>query len=98
MNVLRPTLRIVNWNARMLFFGYSSEGFFQRQIARKRENIRPRNHGFTDGNVLQFQCAMNHFFLERRYLAELPAGGDDQLQLIGRVYRPLADLSRTEQP
>ena len=41
--------------------------------------------------VLQFERVVDHFFLERRDLSELAAGGDDQLEFIGRMNRALAD-------
>ena len=39
---------------------------------------------------------MDHFFLEGRDLSELPAGGHDELEFVGRVHRTLSDPARTQ--
>ena len=40
---------------------------------------------------------MDHFLLKLGNLAKLPAGGDNQLELVGRVDRSTAHFARSEQ-
>ncbi len=55
------------------------------RFRRQGKNIRPSHHDFADGDVVEFDGRVNHFFLRLGNLAELAAGGDDELEFIRRV-------------
>jgi len=43
----------------------------------REKNIRTGDHDFADGNAVEFDGIVDHFFLRQGNLAELAAGGDD---------------------
>ena len=51
----------------------------------QRKNIGPRDHDFADGDAVEFDGVVDHFFLRLGNLAELAAGGDDELEFVGRM-------------
>ena len=95
-NVLRPALRIVNRNSRVLLVDDTLQRFLERQIAGHGKDIRPGNHDLAHGNVLQIEGAQDQLSFRRAQYPQSAAGGDDQLQLFRRVHAGLADLSHAE--
>ena len=69
----------------MLAFDYAVEGFVEREIGGQGKNIRTGHHDFADGDAVEFDGVVDHFLLRLGNLAELAAGGDDELEFVGRV-------------
>ena len=93
-----PLLGSIYRNSGVLFLDDASQSIVEREIAGQRKNVGTWHHDFADGDVFQFQGVMDHFFLEGRDLAELSAGGHDQLEFVRRVDWTLANFRRTEYP
>src|SRR6202043_1617823 len=84
-NVFGTALRIIDRDARVLPLDNASQSLVEQQVGGQRKNIRARDHNLADGDAVEFDGAVDHFFLELGNLAELPAGGHDELQFIWGV-------------
>ena len=82
-DVLRPTLRIVNRDTRMLSFDHADQGVIEREIGGQRENVRPRHHNRAHAHAVEFDGVVDHLFLKFGNLAELATGGNDELEFVG---------------
>ena len=80
-----PRCGIVDRDAGVLAFDHAGQGFVELQVGGQGKNVGPRDHDFADGDVVEFDGRVNHFFLELGNLAELAAGGDDEFEFVGRV-------------
>ncbi len=78
-------LRIVDGDARMLAFDYAVQGFVEGEIRGQGKNIGTGDHDLADGDAVEFDGVVNHLFLRLGNLAELAAGGDDELEFVGRM-------------
>ena len=83
--MLGAALRIVDRDAGVLAFDHAGQGFVEREVAGQGKNVRAGDHDFAHGNAVEFDGAVDHLFLELGDLAELAAGGDDELEFVGRV-------------
>src|SRR5215469_6766996 len=97
-DVLRAALRVIDGNAGVGFLGDALEGFVERHIAGKREDVRPWNHDLADDDVLQFERALDHLLLRRFQNSGAMTGGHNQLELFGGVYAALTYLLGAESP
>ena len=98
-DVLGTALRVVDRDAGVLAFDHAGQGFVEQEIGGKRKNIRARDHDLANGDAVEFDGVVDHFFLERGNLAELAAGGDDQLEFVGRMNgASAAGLAGAEDP
>src|SRR5260370_39542640 len=95
-NALFALLRIVHRNARVLLFTNPSHSFFKRQINGKREHVVARYHDPAPGEIREFQGAVDHLLFGLWQQAKPAAGGDDQLELVGRMSAAIAPQTRTE--
>ncbi len=95
-NVLAALLRIVNRDARVLLFHYSSHGFFERQVGWQRKDIVTRHHDLADGQVTQFQGVVHHLFLGFRQQADSATGRDNEFQFFRRVDSTFPHGARAE--
>ena len=66
----------------MLFLDHARQRLVKRDIRWYREDIRTGHHHLANGDAVEFQCVVDHFFLELGNLADLAARGDDQLQFV----------------
>src|SRR5579864_153597 len=82
-DVFRTALRIVDRNARVLSFDDAYQGIVEHQVGRQRKDIGAGDHHFADGDAVEFDGAVDHFFLEFGNLAELAAGSHDELEFVG---------------
>ena len=88
--MLGAALQIVDWNARVLAFDHSVEGFIEGKVGGQGKNIGTRDHDFADGDAVEFDGVVDHLFLRFGNLAELAAGRDNEFEFIGRVDRAAA--------
>ena len=69
------------------------------EVGGQRKNVGARDHDFADGDAVEFDGAVDHLFLKLGNLAELAAGGHDELEFVGRVNGAAAAGGlRAEQP
>src|SRR4029077_19265611 len=80
-DVLGPALRIKYWHPRVLTFHNAAESIVKLEVGRQRKNVGPSHHHFFHGDRIELDGAVNHLFLKFGNLAELAAGGDDELEL-----------------
>ena len=83
--MLRTALRIVHRNARVLSFDHARQRFVEHEVGGQRKNIGRAHHDLAHGDAVEFDRAVDHFFLKFRDLAELAARGDDQLEFVRRM-------------
>src|SRR5580700_11659499 len=84
-NVFGAALRIIDRDARVLAFNHAGQGFIELQVGGQGKNVGAGDHDFADGDAVEFDGAVDHFFLKLGNLAELAARGHDQFEFVGRV-------------
>src|ERR1700691_1903568 len=84
-DVFGATLRVVNRDTRVLPFDDAVEGFIEGEVGGQRKNIGTSDHDFADGDAVEFDGVVDHLFLRGGNLADLAAGGDDELEFVGGV-------------
>src|SRR5580693_7752832 len=84
-DVLGAALRVVDGDARVLAFDHAVEGLVKREVGGEGKNIGAGDHDFADGDAVEFDGVVDHFFLRLGDLAELAAGGNDELEFVGGV-------------
>ncbi len=87
-DMLGAALRVIHGDARVLAFDDAGEGVVEHEVGGQRKNVGTGDHDFPRGDVVEFDGAVDHLLLKLGNLAELAAGGHDELQFVGRVDEP----------
>ena len=95
-DVFGTALRIIHRDARTLLVDYAREGFVEIEVGGKRKNSGAWDHHLPRRDVIELKRIQQHLFLRGRKLSGGVSGGDDQLEFVGRVDGPVADVAGSE--
>ena len=83
--MLGAAVFVVDGHAGVLVFDDLGAGFLKEHVGGQGEDFLARGHDFADGDVVQFQGAVDEGLLEAGQEADAAGGGGDELELVGGV-------------
>ncbi len=92
-----PRLDVVDGDAGVLLLDDAGAGAFDGHVGGEREDLAARRHDLADGDVVEFDGAVDDLFLEGGKQAHAAGGRGDELELFGRVHGAFAGERRAEE-
>ncbi len=88
---------LIDWDAGVLLLDNAGAGAFDGQACGEGKDLAARGHDFADGDVVEFDCAMDDFLLKWREKAHAAGGGGDEFEFLRRVHGAFAAERRSEE-